>query len=228
MLAFYNIPEPASAAIEADIPAATADAGGPAEAPRSDSGSSQFGGDAPAPRSDPAASESQPQRNLQRATDPAPPTQPEPRTGETTEVPRFLMPSSGGATIVSFDWIDCSDDFVGTDGRLIAPGGGKDEHFRLVMELPPAATIEEFAITGGPVRWTTKPTPRCWPVAVVGNQELKNRRQSLQVGGFSGRWAFDLYAESEPSIRPGQAFGVEVVVLNRDSRHRVTARCERK
>ena len=76
--------------------------------------------------------------------------------------------------------------------------------------------------------WTEKWGHATWPVAVVANHEVKNRRQSLRLGTFSGRWNFDRYAESHASVRPGQAFGVEVVVFIRDTRHRLTARCERK
>jgi hypothetical protein len=151
------------------------------------------------------------------------------REAESNEVPTLLKASGGGATIVSFDWIDQTDDVVGISGRLIAPGGGKDEHFRLVMDLPAAAMIETFTITGGGVlRWTTGPSPKYWPVAVVANHELKNRAQRLRLGAFSGHYTFDLYVESHPTVRPGQAFGVEVVVLIGGIRHHLTARCQRR
>jgi hypothetical protein len=151
------------------------------------------------------------------------------RDAESNEVPTLLRASSGGATIVSFDWIDQAEDVVGMSGRLIAPGGGKDEHFRLVMDLPAAANIEEIAITGGGVlHWTTKPSARFWPVGVVVNQELKNRAQRLRLGGFSGHYTFDLYAESHNTVRPGQAFGVEIVVFISNTRHHLTARCQRR
>lgn len=183
----------------------------------------------------------EPQPKPEPAPEPPPREEPQPKPEPTpsarkpaidfvpaTEVPTFLTPSSGGATIVSFDWIDRNDDYVGTDGRRIGPGGGKDEHFRLVMDLPAAANIEEITITGGAVRWTTKPVARSWPVAVVANQDLKNRRQSLRVGAFSGRWTFDLYAESHETDYSGQPFGVDVVVFLRGSKHHLTARCQRK
>jgi hypothetical protein len=153
----------------------------------------------------------------------------EPRDRESNEVPTLLRASSGGATIVSFDWIDQADDVVGMSGRLIAPGGGKDEHFRLVMDLPAATNIEEIAVTGGGVlHWTTKPSAKLWPVGVVVNQELKNRAQRLRLGGFSGPYTFDLYVESHNTVRPGQAFGVEVVVFISNTRHHLTARCQRR
>jgi hypothetical protein len=171
----------------------------------------------------PAAPENQPQTQPQGGD----------RSGrrdpESNEVPTLLRASSGGATIVSFDWIDQAEDVVGMSGRLIAPGGGKDEHYRLLMDLPAAAIVEEFTITGGGVlHWTTKPSAKFWPVGVVVNQELKNRAQSLRVGAFSGRWTFDLYAESHNTVRPGQAFGVDVVVFISGIRHRLTARCQRR
>jgi hypothetical protein len=153
----------------------------------------------------------------------------DPSGGEPTEVPTSVKPSDGGATIISFGWMDQDDDRVGTSGRQIRPGGGKDEHYQLVMDLPAAAIIEEITITGGGVlRWTTKPSARCGPVAVVVDRELKNRGQSLRVGAFSGRWTFDLYVESHGSVRPDQVFGVEVVVFIRGARHHLTARCQRK
>ena len=114
-------------------------------------------------------------------------------------------------------------------GRLIAPGGGKDEHFQLVMDLPAATIIEEVAITGGGVlRWTTKPSAKDWPVAIVSKQQPRNRAQSLRVGAFSGRWPFDLYVESHGDVRPDHVFGVEVVVFIRGTRHHLTARCRCK
>jgi hypothetical protein len=152
------------------------------------------------------------------------------RGHESNEVPTLLTASSGGASIVSFDWIDRDDNVVGMSGRMIAAGGGKDEHFRLVMDFPAAATIEEIKITGGGVlHWTTKPSARFWPVGVVANHELKNpgRAQSLRLGSFSGHWTFDLYTESHGTVRAGQAFGVEVVVLIGRTRHQLTARCQR-
>ena len=177
----------------------------------------------PAPDSPPAAPEQVPA--LQPAQEPPPSV----RHGDDNEVPPVVYPSSGGATIVSFDWLDRDDDYVSSDGRRIAPGGGKDEHYRLVMDLPPASIVEEIAIVGGGVlHWTTRPSTKYWPVAVVVNQELKNRGQSLRLGAFSGRWNFDLYAESHGTVRPGQAFGVEVVVYVRGTRHRLTASCHRK
>ena len=144
-------------------------------------------------------------------------------------VPVLVKPSSGGATIVSFDWLDQKDDRVGTAGRRIAAGGGKDEHFQLAIDLPAAAIIEEVAVTGGgPVRWTTKPTPRTWPLAVVANNELKNRAQVYRLGAFSGRWTFDLYAEAQEGVQPDQAYVAEVVVFLRGTRHTLTSRCQRK
>ena len=178
------------------------------------------------PRSGPPAAEPEPRPEPRPPSDPAPPARPGP--SESNEVPYSVTPTGGGATIVSFDWVDRDDDYAGTDGRQIGPGGGKDEHYRLVMDLPPAAIIEEVAISGGPVRWTTRPLVRSWPLAVVANQELKNRRQMLRLGAFSGRWTFDLYGESHEAVRPGQAFGVEVVVFIGNTRHRLTARCQRQ
>ena len=167
-----------------------------------------------------------PARQPQTRHEAGPPRRPD---AEPTEVPVLVKPSSGGATIVSFDWLDRNDDHAGTSGRQIGPGGGKDEHFQLVLDLPTAAIIEEITITGGGVlRWTTKPAPRSWPVAVVANHELKNRAQMLRLGAFSGRWTFDLYAESQEAVRPDHVFGVEVVVFIRGTQHHLTARCQRK
>jgi hypothetical protein len=247
-LGFYNIPEPASAVIEADIPGM-----GSTPPDRPPGGITVRGSEGPGPLADvrpsPPANASpsplliparpgpgpvatpgpQPRQDSQPEVDSAPPARQEPRDGESHEVPAFLTPTSAGATIVSFDWVDQNDDYAGTDGRQIGPGGGKDEHYRLVMDLPPASIIEEVAITGGGVlHWTTKPLPRSWPVAVVANQELKNRRQMLRLGAFSGRWTFDLYAESHETVRPGQDFGVEVIIFIRSARHHLTARCQRK
>jgi hypothetical protein len=151
------------------------------------------------------------------------------RGRESTEVPVFLKPSAGGASIVSFDWLDQTEDRVGQSGRLIEPGGGKDEHYRLVLDLPTAAVVEEIVITGGGVlRWTTKPSTRFGPVAVVAEHRAVIRGQSLRVGTFSGPWTFDLYVESHGTVRPDHVFGVEVVVFIRGTRHSLTARCQRK
>jgi hypothetical protein len=147
---------------------------------------------------------------------------------EPTTVPLVASPMAGGATIVGFHWLDRNDDRVGTSGRQIGPGGGKDEHFQLVLDLPAAAFIEQVNITGGGVlRWTTRPG-RTWPVAVLANEQLKNRAQMLRVGAFSGRWNFDLYVESHETVQPQQPFGVEVVISSRGIKHTLTARCERK
>jgi hypothetical protein len=175
-----------------------------------------------------AAPEPPPQQRAQSEPEPAP-VLAAPGGRDPNEVPVQLIPSGGGASILSFDWLDQKDDYVGSDGRRIAPGGGKDEHFRLVMDLPPASIVDEITITGGGVlRWTTKPISKYWPVAVVTNHELKIRGQSLRVGSFSGRWTFDLYVESHRDVRPGQAFGLEVVAVVHNVKHHLTARCLRK
>ncbi|MHB1555938.1 MAG: hypothetical protein ACYC61_00525 [Isosphaeraceae bacterium] len=159
-----------------------------------------------------------------------PPTRGNPSSGrESTVVPTIPSPSSGGATIVAFEWLDQDEDHVGTSGRVIGPGGGKDEHFQLVLDMPGASTIESIAINGnGVLRWTTKPGFRTWPVAVLANQQPTNRNQPLRLGAFSGRWTFDLYVESHDTVKPNQPFGVEVVFTSRGVKHTMTARCERK
>jgi hypothetical protein len=166
------------------------------------------------------------------APEPAPVTEvrPSPRGGrESTEVPVLLKPSAAGATILSFDWLDQKDDQVGTSGRTFEADGGKDEHYRLVLDLPAAAVVEEIVITGGGVlRWTTKPSTRFGPVAVFTEHRPVIRGQTLRVGTFSGQWTFDLYVASHNTVRPDQVFGVEVVMLIRGNRHSLTARCQRK
>jgi hypothetical protein len=160
---------------------------------------------------------------------PAVPARASTRERESSEVPVLLKPSAGGASIVSFDWLDQKEDRVSTGGRMIEPGGGKDEHYRLALDLPAAAVVEEIVITGGGVlRYTTKPSTRFWPVAVFTEHRAQIRGQSRQVGTFSGQWTFDLYVESHSSVRPDHVFGVEVVVLIRGTRYSLTARCQRK
>ena len=169
---------------------------------------------------------------VRRPPAPSPLTEagPSPRGArDSTEVPVLLKPSAGGASIVSFDWLDQKDDQVGTSGTLIEPGGGKDEHYRLSLELPAASVIEEIVITGGGVlRWTTKLGSRHWPVGIYNDHRLVLRRQSPRVGTFSGSWTFDLYVESHGTVQAKQLFGVEVIVLIRGNRHSLTARCQRK
>ncbi len=165
-----------------------------------------------------------PARQPQLATRP----DPSPSGRQPTEIPVLLKPSSGGATIASFNWLDRDDDHAGTSIRQIGPGGGKDEHFQLALDLPTAAIIEEITITGGGVLWTTKPVPRSWPVAIVANHVLKNRAQMRTVGAFSGKWTLDLYAESQDVVRPDHVVGVEVVVLMRGNKHHLTAHCQSK
>ena len=162
-------------------------------------------------------------------SEPAVSPKPKSQGRESTEVPTILRPSDGGASIVSFVWLDRKDDRVGTSGRVFGPDGGPDEHYQLVLDLPPAATIEEIAIMGGGgLRWTTRPSTRFGPVAVFANQKSVNRGQSLRLNTYSGRWTFELYVESDASIRPGHVFGAEVVLFIRGTRHHLTARCERK
>ncbi len=148
---------------------------------------------------------------------------------ESTAVPVVANPTSGGATIVAFDWLDQDQDRVGTSGRTIAPSGDRDEHFQLVLDVPGASTIEAININGnGVLRWTTKTGFRTWPVAVVVNQQPRNRAQVYRLGAFSGRWTFDLYVESHDTVKPHQPFGVEVIFTSRGIKHTLTARCERK
>jgi hypothetical protein len=176
----------------------------------------------------PAAS-STPPATTPKPSQPAVSVRPPVSGRESTEVPTYLRPSAGGASIVSFDWIDQKDDRVGTSGRVFGPDGGHDEHYQLVLDLPPAATIEDIIITGGEeLRWSTRPSTRFGPVAVFANQQAVNRGQSLRLGTFSGRWTFELYVESDGGIRPDHIFGAEVVLFIRGTRHHLTARCHRK
>lgn len=218
-LAFYDIPEPASAPIEVDIP-------GPGPKPGAIGAHSPLL--IPAGPGTDEAPEPRPQRKPRPRPEPAPPPRPSAGGQGSNEIPTFLIPTSGGASIVAFDWLGRDDDYVGTDGRRIAPGGGKDEHFRLALALPPAAIIQEITIIGGgDLRWTTRASARVWPIAVVANRIPRNRGQSLSLGPFSGSWTLDLYAESHETVRPGQDFGVEVVVLLGGKKHQLSARCRR-
>ena len=169
MLAFYEIPDPPSAAIEADVPNGPPSPllfpAGPEERAARRAAQSPFRRKQPA-RPDPR---------------PEPAPRPSPPAPGPEEIPTQLTPEAGGATILGFNWVGRDDDYTGTNGREIAPGGGQDEHFRLAIDLPAAVIVEEIAILGGPVRWTTRPTVRSWPLAVVSNQQLKNLRQSTRL-----------------------------------------------
>lgn len=175
----------------------------------------------------------EPKPPLREKMDPRPgpqaaaPAVPRPLPGDrAAELPASITPSGGGAKIRSFAWVGRDDDYVGSDAPRVGPGGAQDDHFRLEIELPAAAVIEEVAILGGEVRWTTKPLPRSWPLAVVVNQVLKNHRQMYRLGPYSGRWNLDLYVEPQGETSRGQPFAVEIVVSVRGTRYRLTARCE--
>jgi hypothetical protein len=156
--------------------------------------------------------------------------QPRTRASESTEVPVNPIPAAGGASIISFQWLDQNDDRVDSGGNNLKPGGTKDEHFRIDLDLPPDTVVDQIVITGGGVlRWTSTPSMKFWPVAVFEDNTRVNRTQMPRLGRFStGRHTFDLYVESHFTVRRDHLFGVEVNVSISNSRHSLSAVCLRR
>ena len=104
-----------------------------------------------------------------------------PDASETNEVPPSLMPTGGGA-----------------DDRLVRLGRSRRRlrGHRRTADRPRRRQGRALPARDGPAAcrdhrgsrdqrrpacaWTTKPLARSWPVAVVANQELRNRRQMLR------------------------------------------------
>ena len=124
----------------------------------------------PAPRTGPAADAraTSPSRRRGRTASPS--------GRESTEVPALLKPSSGGATIVSFDWLDRDDDHVGTRAGRSAPAAARTS---IPARHRPAGRGDHRGdhhhrrrrAAGRP-----SPAPRSWPVAVVANQRTQEPR----------------------------------------------------
>jgi hypothetical protein len=106
-LAFYEIPEPASAPIEADGPTADDRPPLPPEAPPSPLLTPARPGRGPATPPQPSPRAEPPPRPA-----PTPPARTAPSDRAPDEIPTLLTPASGGATILAFDWVGRDDDYA--------------------------------------------------------------------------------------------------------------------
>ncbi|WP_435009512.1 prolyl oligopeptidase family serine peptidase [Tundrisphaera lichenicola] len=116
------------------------------------------------------------------------------------------------AKIRSFQWLDADSDYLGGHGNHDKPDRNPDQHFRLVLDLPPDTLIKGLTITSGFNKWVTKATPNLWSVGVVHEGKVVTLEQVDTVGTFSGTTTLDLYVNSGMGIGPGTMFEIQAVV----------------
>ncbi len=125
---------------------------------------------------------------------------------------------SGTASIIDLKWQGMNDDKVG-DWDNGSPDGKKDGRFLLTLDLPGQKEVKSVEIysadangnhVGGQV-WHTASTDY-WILGVFyqGNQLDSNHMPSLGI--FSGNLQFDLYADDSGWFKPGNWFGVEIIL----------------
>lgn len=136
---------------------------------------------------------------------------------------------AGGASLVEFRWMDESRDVVGGHGDAGRPDGTPDQHFRLTLDLPPKSTIEEMTLTsGGFHKFVTRPTPGLWAIAIHEGDRVVAGAHTEQVGPFTGRHEFDLFANTGLGLeRPGTEYDLEVVLAIDGRRHVLRSSCRR-
>jgi hypothetical protein len=136
--------------------------------------------------------------------------------------------SSGGAQLVSAQWIGDADDKVGGfGGDSGKPNGEMDQHLRIELELPGETTIDNVvvAIPNSGSHWESKPSDRYWPVGVYRGNEVVSAGHIDRVGTFSGKQILDLYVNG--GARSGSKFDVALTLSIKGKSHTVKATCER-
>ncbi len=127
-------------------------------------------------------------------------------------------PASGTASITDFEWQDMDDDKVG-EWDNGSPDGRNDGHFALTLNLPGQKEVKSIEIysadangnaVGGQV-WDTASTD-WWILGVFYQENQLDPRHVPSLGTFSGDVQFDLYADDSGWFKPGNWFGVEVVL----------------
>jgi hypothetical protein len=136
--------------------------------------------------------------------------------------------SAGGASILSFRWLDEASDRVGGWHEPSRPDGTRDQHLVLELELPNASQLQSLILKGGEhERWETMPTKNYWPLAVYQGDRAVARSYSPNLGAFARKQSFDLYVNTGGNVRPGMTFDLEAVVSIGGARHTLTSSCKR-
>ena len=183
-----------------------------------------------AQRSPPQA---QPGTPAEPSTSPSPASSPGPGPppGASPSPPapaQAVTASSGGASILAFRWLDEASDRIGGMNDAGRPDGTKDQHLVVELELPPQSVIESLAISeGSHNRWVTQPNDKYWPLAVYQGENAVARSYTPQVGTFTAKQAFDLYANNSSGVGPGSTFEVEAVISINGARHTLSSQCKR-
>lgn len=136
-----------------------------------------------------------------------------------TSAPPVAAPPQAATTLdlAGLEWLGTDEDKVGDWGNG-RPNGVPDGHLRLVLDSWGAYTVNSISLwsanergekTGGQV-WHTQ-SGQYWMLGVVRDGRQLNASHVTRLGDFSGRAAFDLYANSSGWFNPGQWFLLEVV-----------------
>lgn len=126
--------------------------------------------------------------------------------------------ATSDASIIDLKWQGMNEDKVG-EWDNGSPDGRNDGHFLLTLNLPGQKEVKSIEIysadangnhAGGQV-WDTA-SADYWILGVFyqGNQLDQNHTPSL--GTFSGDLQFDLYADDSGWFKPGNWFGVEIIL----------------
>lgn len=176
----------------------------------------------PKPRDPPSQPPPSADRSRPASTPPAPSRPSEKPPADSGES------SAAGASIASFEWVDDKEDVVGGHGDAAKPDGTKDQHFRLTLDLPDDAVVEQMTITsGGFHKWVTKPAPGLWAIAIHRDGQPLTKAHVQTVGKLPGKSTLDLYANTGIGIGPNTAFELKVVVTTGGAAHTLTSRCKR-
>ncbi|MDG3008161.1 hypothetical protein [Paludisphaera mucosa] len=162
----------------------------------------------------------------------APPTSPAARPARIPPRPRddSAPParSAGGASVAEFVFVDDDKDKVGENGGEAGrPNGRNDLQFRVALELPPDATVDELSVSSsdGNHRWVTQPNDRFWFLGVerAGTPAISGYVD--KVGTFSGSQAFDLFAQGD--LGPGAVFVFQAALTIGGQPVEIGAECTR-
>lgn len=137
--------------------------------------------------------------------------------------------SSGGARLVSLQWVGNADDKIGTNGREAGqPNGEADQHLKIELELPGDTTIDNVVVIvpGSINHWESRPNDRFWPVAVFRGDEVVTASHVDRVGVFSGKQTFDLYVNGGFGLHAGAKFDVELTLTINGQDHTLKGTCE--
>lgn len=126
---------------------------------------------------------------------------------------------SGTASITDFEWQGMNEDKVG-EWDNGSPDGRNDGHFLLALNLPGQQEVKSIEIysadsegnhAGGQV-WDTGYNSNHWILGVFNQGNQLNQHHMPSLGAFSGSVRFDLYCDDSGWFKPGNWFGVEMVL----------------